>query len=64
MPATSKQQADAYDRLIDAAGDLADMIEDCGIRMDEYVLEELTIYLASNAPRIRELFKNLKYKVE
>ena len=62
MPSTRKQQADAYDRLIDAAGELADLIEGCGIQLDEYVLEELTIYLASNAHRIRDLFKNLKYQ--
>ena len=62
MPAIRKQQADAYDRLIDAAGGLADLIEGCGIEMDEFVLEELTICLASHAPAIRDLFKNLKYR--
>ena len=62
MSATRKQQADAYDRLIDAAGELADLIEGCGIQMDEFVLEELTIYLASNAQDIRDLFINLKHR--
>ena len=52
---TIKKDADAYDRVLDAAADLADLIETCGIEMDEYVLEELTIYLASRAERLRKI---------
>lgn len=63
MSATSKQQANAYDRMIDAAADLADLLEERGkIEMDEYALEELTIFLADNAGEVRRILKNLKYK--
>lgn len=55
-----KKDADAYDRVLDAASDLADLIDTCGIEMDEYVLEELTIYLASNANKLREIFAKVK----
>jgi dsDNA-binding SOS-regulon protein len=55
-----KKDADAYDRVLDAASYLADLIDACGIEMDEYVLEELTIYLASNAKKLREIFAKVK----
>lgn len=59
MPLTEKQRADAQDRLLDAAYDLADLIEGCGIELDEYVLEELAIYLAENAKRVRKIILNV-----
>ena len=57
----SKKQADAYDKMIDAAADLADLIERGKIEMDEYALEELTIFLASNAQEVKQILKNLHY---
>lgn len=60
MPVIAKQDADAYDRIIDAAADLADLIEADKIEVDEYVLEELTIFLAGHAPLIRDMFRKLK----
>jgi dsDNA-binding SOS-regulon protein len=61
MQAIDKRQANAYDRMIDAAADLADLIEACKIDMDEYTLEELTIFLASNATDLKKILRNLKY---
>jgi dsDNA-binding SOS-regulon protein len=58
MQSIVKQNADAYDRLIDAAENLADMISGCGIEMDEFALEELTIFLASNADKMKNILKN------
>ncbi len=60
MQPVTKKEADAYDRIIDAALDLADLIESCGIEMDEYILEELTIYLASNAPKVKGILRKVK----
>ena len=57
-----KRQAEAYDKLIDAAADRADLIEESKIEMDEYVLEELTIFLASRAGEVKKILRNLKYK--
>ena len=61
MSAISKNEADAYDRVIDAAEDLAALIVSHGIRMDEYDLEEFTIFLARNAAMLRDILKGLKY---
>jgi dsDNA-binding SOS-regulon protein len=62
MQAIDKRQADAYDKIIDAAADLADLIEESKIEMDEYVLEELTIFLASHAGEVKMILRKLKYK--
>ena len=57
MPVTTKQEADAYDRILDAAAALAEMITAGGILMDEYVLEELTIFLAGNSSTVASILK-------
>ncbi len=62
MDTLSKKEADAYDRMIDAAADLADLIQDSGIEMDECALEELTIFLAGHAPSILNIVKPLKHR--
>ena len=62
MPTLTKQQADAYDRMLDAAADLADLLLKGGIELDEYALEELTIFMASNADDIRTILKKVKNK--
>jgi dsDNA-binding SOS-regulon protein len=62
MQAIDKRQANAYDRMIDAAADLADLIEQCKVDVDEYALEELTIFLSSNAMEVKKILRNLKYK--
>ena len=57
LQAISKKEADAYDKMIDAAADLADLIEMSKIDMDEYALEELTIFLASNAQEVKQILR-------
>lgn len=52
MAVTSKQAADAYDRMIEAAAELAELIALSGVAIDEYDLEDLTIYLAQNSLQI------------
>ncbi|MGD9368713.1 MAG: YebG family protein [Desulfobacteraceae bacterium] len=61
MHRIDKRQANAYDRMIDAAADLADLIEESRIEIDEYALEELTIFLANNAGHVKKIIRNLKY---
>ena len=58
----NKKEADAYDTMIDAAADLADLIEKSKIEIDEYALEDLTIFLASNAQEVKQILKNLHYR--
>ncbi|MBR9979445.1 MAG: YebG family protein [Desulfatitalea sp.] len=60
MAAISKREADAYDRMIEAAAALADLLESNGITMDEYDLEELTIFLARNARSVEACLKPIK----
>ena len=60
MATISKQEADAWDRVLDAAAELADLIESSGIEIDEFDLEELTIYLASHGYAVRNMLKHLK----
>ena len=60
IPSASNKEADAYDRMMNAAGDLADLILKSKIKMDEYTLEELTIFLAGNANEVREILNKLR----
>ena len=62
MQTISKKEADAYDKMIDAAADLADLIGMSKIEVNEYALEELTIFLASNALKVKQILKNLSYR--
>jgi len=55
-----KHHADAYDKMLDAAAALADLIELSKIEINEYDLEELTIFLAGNAHKIRDILKPVK----
>lgn len=60
MVDTTKKAADAYDRMLDAAFELAELIESGGIVIDELPLEELTIFLAKNGPVVRKILKGIK----
>ncbi len=60
MVAISKQEADAWDRVLDAAAGLADLIESSGIEIDEFDLEELTIFLATHGFAVRNMLKHLR----
>ena len=62
MQTIGKKEADAYDKIVDAAADLADLIEMSKIEMDEYALEELTLFLASHAPEVKQILINLPYR--
>jgi dsDNA-binding SOS-regulon protein len=46
--------------VLDAAADLADLIESSQIEIDEYDLEELTIFLATHGYAVRNMLKHLK----
>ena len=60
MQGMSKREADAYDKILEAAAALAELIESSAIEIDEYDLEELTIFLAGNAAEVRRILKPLK----
>ena len=60
MAAVSKQEADAWDRVIDAADELADLIDSSGIEIGELALEELTLFLAANSAEVRRILRPVK----
>ncbi len=57
MPVISKTEADRYDKMLDAAVNLAELIQKSRLEIDEYVLEELTIFLATNAVTVKHILK-------
>jgi uncharacterized protein len=61
MAGISKRQADAYDRILEAAEALVELIEPSAIEIDEDDLEELTIYLARHASEVRAILKPVKH---
>jgi uncharacterized protein len=60
MPHVSKPEADAHDKIIDAASELADLIEQSGMALPERTVEDLSIFLARNGPAVREMLKPVK----
>lgn len=62
MAVISKKEADAWDRVLDAAAELSGLIESSGIMIDEDDLEELTIFLAMHGHAVRSILKDLKHK--
>lgn len=59
-PGISKKEADAYDRMLDAANLLAKLTESSGLEIDAYKLEELSIFLAKHAHIVREILKKCR----
>lgn len=61
MSVMQKKDADAYDRMLDAAASLADLIAAAGIAVAEEDLEELTIFLAEHGMVVSRILRNLKH---
>ncbi|MEZ4525202.1 MAG: YebG family protein [Desulfobacterales bacterium] len=59
-PGISKKEADAYDRMLDAAALLAELTASSGLEIDDCKLEELSIFLAKNAHIVREILKKCR----
>ncbi len=60
MSHVSKTEADAHDKIIDAASGLADLIERSRMALPERTVEDLSIFLARNGPAVREMLKSVK----
>lgn len=54
---TDKKEADQYDKMLDAADNLATYIHAKGIKLEDGVAEELSILLAKNKDKVSRLFK-------
>ena len=60
MSPMSKKDADAYDRLLDAAARLADIIVSGGVAVEEDVLEELTVFLAEHSLVVSRILRDVR----
>jgi len=59
MPQVTKKEADAYDRMIDAANGISELLEKSGIAIDENDLEVLSIFIADNALAVMQILKKV-----
>ena len=57
MTFISKKEADAYDKMLDSADQLAAFLGASTVKLDDQQLEELGLYLASNKEIVQGLFK-------
>ena len=57
-----KKEADAYDKMLDAAESLAAFIKkgELGIDLDEKAIDEISVHLAKNAPEVTNILKGIK----
>lgn len=57
-----KKEADAYDKMLDAAENLADFIKDAGLEidLDGKSIDALSVFLAKNGPEVTRILKGLK----
>jgi dsDNA-binding SOS-regulon protein len=61
MTFTSKKEADAYDKMLDSADQLAEFLSQSSVTLDDQQLEELGLYLASNKEMVQSLFKGTTF---
>jgi len=64
MTFTSKKEADAYDKMLDSADQIALFLSDSPVSLDDQQLEELGLYIASNKDVLQNLFKGQSYSPE
>ena len=57
-----KKEADAYDKMLDAAKNLAAFIKqsDLQVDLDAKTIEQVAICLAKNAPEVNKILKGVK----
>lgn len=57
MAAVTKKEADAHDRIIEAAMALGELLLSQGIEIDEHDLEELAFFLAQKSDQVIRILK-------
>lgn len=57
-----RKEADAYDKMLDAADNLAAFINDGDLQLDldGKVVEALSVYLAKNGPEVTRILRGIK----
>lgn len=64
MTFTSKKEADAYDKMLDSADQIALFLSESPVSLDDQQLEELGLYVASNKDVLQNLFKGQVFNSE
>ncbi|MEL0658384.1 YebG family protein [Psychromonas arctica] len=64
MTFTSKKEADAYDKMLDSADQIALFLSESPVSLDDQQLEELGLYVASNKDVLQNLFKGQVFSSE
>lgn len=64
MTFTSKKEADAYDKMLDSADQIALFLSESPVSLDDQQLEELGLYVASNKDVLQNLFKGQVFSAE
>ena len=59
MSPVTKKEADAYDRVIDAANCISHLLVKSEINIDEDDLEVLSIFIADNALTVMQILKKV-----
>ena len=59
---TDKKEAEAYDKMLDAAQDLAGLLKqsDLQIDVDENTIHRISVYLAAHAQAVANILKSVK----
>ena len=57
-----KKEADAYDKMLDAAENLSGFIKDAGLKLDLGVdaIDAIAVFLAKNGPEVTRILRGLK----
>ncbi|MBC2712948.1 MAG: YebG family protein [Desulfosarcina sp.] len=60
-----KKEAEAYDKMLDAAENLAAYIKNAGleINLDDKTINAISVFLAKNGPEVSRVLKGLKPNV-
>ncbi len=59
MSRVTKKEADAHDRVLDAANRISHLLIKSGISIDEDDLEILSIFIADNAHAVMQILKKV-----
>ena len=56
-----KKEADAYDKMLDAAENLSGFIKDAGLKLDldDKAIDAISVFLAKNGPEVTRILKGL-----
>jgi dsDNA-binding SOS-regulon protein len=59
---TVKREAEAYDKMLDAAENLAEFIRGSAgeLGLNEQLIEDLSVFLAKNGPEVARILKGVK----